>query len=79
MSRARSRLPSLDPGATYQIGGPFPKPVRGRFVGWRKRHCQLHGDDLGWEAEFRKAKANGRESYLFVVPPNCSFEKEPDA
>ena len=64
----------LKVGQTYRIIWPthynhHQKTVgyRGRFLGWRKRHCSLHGDFIGWEAEFVKIKDSGRESHRFAA------------
>lgn len=65
----------LEPGALYDISGGLTTPMRGRFIEWRQRRCQMHGERLGWEALFQRVKPSGKTSYQFAVPATARFER----
>lgn len=42
---------------------------RCRFLGYEKKHCQLHGEFMHKAMRFQKIKESGRESHLFDIDP----------
>ena len=77
MTTQTTNLAALKVGEVYRIRWPGHYNQHQRDVGYTARflrimprHCSMHGEFLGMEAEFVKVKPSGRDSYRFTAGPN---------
>ena len=71
----KSETTALKPGTLYRVVWPDhynyhqrTHGYTGKFVRMRERHCSLHGNFLGMEAEFIKVKPSGKLGSTFASP-----------